>query len=1022
MSDSTPKDLQTSPQPDTDRDYFNFKATNLKIDQNYAIKFQWVYSDGTLSEWSPGKFVNTNTEAVPGAPSATVPLTSIGNIPVTLSTFPTNAKRVDVYVIGGIYGTGKVVDYFLAPGTKTISINEPGVYQVSLIAVTPSGINGDPTNTFTITVAASAVDTTALPGAPSGVVVNAFNEPTDPLNRTGYINTSWSAGSDSSGYIVGVWEVNPETNPTAKPSQYTVTETSAKIEGLRVGKQYYVKVRSENKFNNLSAWVAPASNYPVTIPGTVLVPGAVTVSGTAAPRSIVISWGDPASNAALVTNGGYYEIKLYTNNSGTGTPLETRKAWSNLASFSGLTTGTSYWVTVQPYTAGDSPVAGALSSVYGPLIPSAIDNPDLKGDFVLASNQLQVGGTSGANDIHLSAYTKTVGGLSTQGRIYIGGPETSGSVAVGLYNNSGTPFYADNLGRFSLGDKLTWSGNLATPVLNVKGIIDVTGASTFSNYIVAGATPATLNLTNYVGIGFDVPYKNNSSTTNATLTGIVINKYAAGNTTSDWIKSDGTFRLGGGKLIWDGDALSVTGGGSFTGDISGANGTFTGSLAIGTSPNIFKAEPATGIWLGGDGTYSGSNFSVSTTGILKANAGTVGGWAINSTQIRSNSANQISLNPSTPKIALIQGATLNGATGLYEGGTEKITIDPIEGIVGPNITYGGQQVPAFKLTPSGALTLYGSINVIGGNAATSDQVNAKNKTFYQNDEPTNPISGYSLVAGDIWFDLNDNNKQYRWSGSAWQAVQDGTIVTAYNAAIAAQNAVQNKLNKSASTITDVNNNITAINANGIQLFATGSTDTSATSVPSSGNRIIINYQGIQAYDSQGPSFQLLAGGGTATFRGSIESGSTITGSRVSTGVDSYFGSIRMGYTEGFGSGSTLEVVGANGAVYGQLYQFNNGNELILRHGSSREAGGYPTNSSYLSLNPTTTSLGYSDSSGLSSFGLDISADGSHRIAGTITGLGNGTIAIPEFRNISAGSTAKNTSDSSGYIGDIYIQY
>jgi hypothetical protein len=253
-------------------------------------------------------------------------------------------------------------------------------------------------------------------------------------------------------------------------------------------------------------------------------------------------------------------------------------------------------------------------------------------------------------------------------------------------------------------------------------------------------------------------------------------------------------------------------------------------------------------------------------------------------------------------------------------------------------------------------------------------------------------------------------------------VQDGTIVTAYNAAIAAQNAVQNKLNKSASTITDVNNNITAINANGIQLFATGSTDTSATSVPSSGNRIIINYQGIQAYDSQGPSFQLLAAGGTATFRGSIESGSTITGSRVATGVDPYFGSIRMGYTEGFGSGSTLEVVGANGSVVGQLYQFNNGNELILRHGSSREAGGYPTSSSYLSLNPTTTSLGYSDSSGLSGFGLDISADGSHRISGTITGLGNGTIAIPEFRNISAGATAKNTSDSSGYIGDIYIQY
>jgi hypothetical protein len=33
----------------------------------------------------------------------------------------------------------------------------------------------------------------------------------------------------------------------------------------------------------------------------------------------------------------------------------------------------------------------------------------------------------------------------------------------------------------------------------------------------------------------------------------------------------------------------------------------------------------------------------------------------------------------------------------------------------------------------------------------------------------------------------------------------------------------------------------------------------------------------------------------------------------------------MGYTEGFGSGSTLEVVGSSGTVYGQLYQYNEGN-------------------------------------------------------------------------------------------------
>jgi hypothetical protein len=166
---------------------------------------------------------------------------------------------------------------------------------------------------------------------------------------------------------------------------------------------------------------------------------------------------------------------------------------------------------------------------------------------------------------------------------------------------------------------------------------------------------------------------------------------------------------------------------------------------------------------------------------------------------------------------------------------------------------------------------------------------------------------------------------------------------------------------------------------------------------------------------------------SGTFNGNITSTATITGgtvigSRLSTGVDTYFGSIRMGYTEGFGSGSTLEVVGADGSVYGQLYQFNNGNEVILRHGSSREAGGFPTSSAYLSLNPYTVSLGYTNSVGLGQYELNISADGGHTLLGTLAGLENGNIGLSLFRNISAGSAVKSTSDSSGYIGDIYIQY
>ena len=167
---------------------------------------------------------------------------------------------------------------------------------------------------------------------------------------------------------------------------------------------------------------------------------------------------------------------------------------------------------------------------------------------------------------------------------------------------------------------------------------------------------------------------------------------------------------------------------------------------------------------------------------------------------------------------------------------------------------------------------------------------------------------------------------------------------------------------------------------------------------------------------------------SGTFNGNITStatisGGTITGANITSSNDSYFGSVKLN-----SSNSSFEVIGNNGTVYGQLYQFNNGNELILRHGSSREAGGYPTSSSYLTLNPYTTSLGYSDASGLGSYGIDISASGNHIITGTLSGISNGTIASSEFRNISAGSGAQSTSSSNNgngytaYIGDIYIQY
>jgi predicted phage tail protein len=76
--------------------------------------------------------------------------------------------------------------------------------------------------------------------------------------------------------------------------------------------------------------------------------------------------------------------------------------------------------------------------------------------------------------------------------------------------------------------------------------------------------------------------------------------------------------------------------------------------------------------------------------------------------------------------------------------------------------------------------------------------NAKNKTYRQNDAPSS-----GMTSGDIWFDENDNNKSYRYSGSAWVATDD-TRIAANAAAITTEATARADADTAlASTITSV---------------------------------------------------------------------------------------------------------------------------------------------------------------------------------------------------------------------------
>ena len=65
-------------------------------------------------------------------------------------------------------------------------------------------------------------------------------------------------------------------------------------------------------------------------------------------------------------------------------------------------------------------------------------------------------------------------------------------------------------------------------------------------------------------------------------------------------------------------------------------------------------------------------------------------------------------------------------------------------------------------------------------------VNGKNHIYRQTTAPDGTV--FPLTEGDVWFDTDDGNKQYYWTGTAWVSVQDLGIAAAETAAAAATSA------------------------------------------------------------------------------------------------------------------------------------------------------------------------------------------------------------------------------------------
>ena len=81
---------------------------------------------------------------------------------------------------------------------------------------------------------------------------------------------------------------------------------------------------------------------------------------------------------------------------------------------------------------------------------------------------------------------------------------------------------------------------------------------------------------------------------------------------------------------------------------------------------------------------------------------------------------------------------------------------------------------------------------VGGADLIARQTADGKNTIYAQDEAPVASSSIVLKTNDLWYDTNDGNKLYVWSGTAWSNIQDTAIAAAANAATAAQNTADGK--------------------------------------------------------------------------------------------------------------------------------------------------------------------------------------------------------------------------------------